>query len=35
MQRLVDLGFDKKQVLDALCLFQGNEDEAASYLFGG
>ncbi|KAH9561211.1 hypothetical protein CY35_05G008800, partial [Sphagnum magellanicum] len=35
VQRLVELGFDKNLVLHALCLFQGDEDQAAGYLFGG
>jgi DNA damage-inducible protein 1 len=35
VQRLVKLGFDKNLVLHALCLFQGDEDQAAGYLFGG
>ncbi|CAM6025874.1 unnamed protein product [Sphagnum balticum] len=35
VQRLVELGFDKNLVLHALRLFQGDEDQAAGYLFGG
>uniref|UniRef100_A0A7I4BGR1 DNA damage-inducible protein 1 n=1 Tax=Physcomitrium patens TaxID=3218 RepID=A0A7I4BGR1_PHYPA len=34
VQRLLDLGFDRSQVLEALSLFNGNEDHAAGYLFG-
>ncbi len=32
VQKLVELGFDKNLVLHAL---QGDEDQAAGYLFGG
>lgn len=33
--RLQELGFDKRTVLEALILTNGNEDEAAGILFGG
>eukprot|EP00850_Spirogloea_muscicola_P011427 SM000071S21051 [mRNA] locus=s71:163363:167484:+ [translate_table: standard] len=33
--RLSELGFDRAQVLKALALCRGNEEEAASLLFGG
>lgn len=35
VQRLMELGFDQATVIQALSLFNGNEDQAASYLFGG
>ncbi|CAK9256575.1 unnamed protein product [Sphagnum jensenii] len=35
VQRLVELGFDRRTVIQALTLFNGNEEQAASYLFGG
>jgi len=35
VQRLIELGFDRATVLQALSLFNGNEEQAASYLFGG
>jgi DNA damage-inducible protein 1 len=35
VQRLMELGFDQATVTQALSLFNGNEDQAASYLFGG
>ncbi|CAM6122989.1 unnamed protein product [Calypogeia fissa] len=33
--RLMELGFDRETVIQALSLFGGNEEQAASYLFGG
>ncbi|KAG0461615.1 hypothetical protein HPP92_021912 [Vanilla planifolia] len=33
--KLVELGFDREAVKQALRLFNGNEEQAASYLFGG
>lgn len=33
--RLMELGFDRESVTQALTLFGGNEEQAASYLFGG
>lgn len=33
--RLVELGFDRNSVIQALKLFNGNEDQAAGFLFGG
>eukprot|EP00850_Spirogloea_muscicola_P008509 SM000045S16254 [mRNA] locus=s45:582830:586859:+ [translate_table: standard] len=33
--RLSELGFDRAQVLEALALCRGNEEQAASLLFGG
>lgn len=33
--RLVELGFSKAEVVQALKFFDGNEDQAAGYLFGG
>lgn len=35
VQRLMELGFDRNTVVQALTLFNGNEELAASYLFGG
>lgn len=35
VQRLMELGFDRDTVIQALSLFNGNEEQAASYLFGG
>ena len=35
VQRLMELGFDQATVIQALSLFNGNEDQAAGYLFGG
>ncbi|XP_062218489.1 protein DNA-DAMAGE INDUCIBLE 1-like [Phragmites australis] len=33
--KLVELGFDRASVLQALKLFNGNEEQAAAFLFGG
>lgn len=33
--KLVELGFDRNSVIQALKLFNGNEEQAAGYLFGG
>ncbi|KAL7591012.1 protein DNA-DAMAGE INDUCIBLE 1 [Lactuca sativa] len=33
--KLVELGFDRSSVIQALKLFNGNEEQAAGYLFGG
>lgn len=33
--RLVELGFGREAVIQALNFFDGNEDQAAGYLFGG
>ncbi|KAL8150673.1 hypothetical protein V2J09_020481 [Rumex salicifolius] len=33
--KLVELGFDRQSVIQALKLFNGNEDQAAGFLFGG
>ncbi|MCO5591895.1 hypothetical protein L7F22_045888 [Adiantum nelumboides] len=33
--KLMQLGFDRNKCLQALQLFNGNEEQAASYLFGG
>ncbi|KAL9235255.1 hypothetical protein vseg_010030 [Gypsophila vaccaria] len=33
--KLVELGFDRNSVIEALKLFNGNEDLAAGFLFGG
>ncbi|GLJ08774.1 hypothetical protein SUGI_0095470 [Cryptomeria japonica] len=33
--RLMELGFDRATVIQALTLFNGNEEQAAGYLFGG
>eukprot|EP00252_Welwitschia_mirabilis_P024438 TRINITY_DN7254_c0_g2_i1.p1 TRINITY_DN7254_c0_g2~~TRINITY_DN7254_c0_g2_i1.p1 ORF type:complete len:410 (-),score=119.23 TRINITY_DN7254_c0_g2_i1:202-1431(-) len=33
--RLVELGFDRASVIQALTLFNGNEEQAAAFLFGG
>eukprot|EP01018_Ginkgo_biloba_P025158 Gb_22133 [translate_table: standard] len=33
--KLVELGFDRAAVIQALNLFNGNEEQAAGYLFGG
>lgn len=35
IQALVDLGFDRAAAENALLLCNGNQDQAASYLFGG
>ncbi|GAQ81962.1 DNA damage-inducible protein 1 [Klebsormidium nitens] len=35
IQALVDLGFDRAAAQNALLLCNGNQDQAASYLFGG
>ncbi|GAB4845860.1 DNA damage-inducible protein 1, variant 2 [Ancistrocladus abbreviatus] len=35
VSRLVELGFERNSVVQALKLFDGNEDMAASFLFGG
>lgn len=35
IKRLMELGFDRQSVVQALSLFGGNEEQAASYLFGG
>ncbi|OAY66063.1 DNA damage-inducible protein 1 [Ananas comosus] len=34
VQKLVELGFDRNSVIQALKLFNGNEDQAAGFLFG-
>jgi len=31
----VDLGFDRASVIQALKLLDGNEEQAAAFLFGG
>ncbi|EPS70898.1 hypothetical protein M569_03862, partial [Genlisea aurea] len=33
--KLVELGFDREQAIQALQLFNGNEEQAAGFLFGG
>lgn len=33
--KLVELGFERNAVIQALKLFEGNEEQAASFLFGG
>jgi DNA damage-inducible protein 1 len=33
--KLVELGFDRASVIQALKLCNGNEDQAAGFLFGG
>jgi DNA damage-inducible protein 1 len=33
--KLVELGFDRASVTQALKLFNGNEEQAAAFLFGG
>uniref|UniRef100_A0A0A9DYA4 UBA domain-containing protein n=1 Tax=Arundo donax TaxID=35708 RepID=A0A0A9DYA4_ARUDO len=33
--KLVELGFDRASVVQALKLFNGNEEQAAAFLFGG
>ena len=33
--KLVELGFERDAVVQALKLFNGNEDQAAGFLFGG
>ena len=33
--KLVELGFGREAVIQALKLFEGNEDQAAGFLFGG
>ena len=33
--KLVELGFDRRAAIQALNLFNGNEEQAAGYLFGG
>ncbi|KAH9610433.1 hypothetical protein KSS87_007358 [Heliosperma pusillum] len=35
ISKLVELGFDRSSVIQALQLFNGNEDQAAGFLFGG
>ena len=35
VSKLVELGFGREAVIHALKLFNGNEEQAASYLFGG
>lgn len=35
VKRLVELGFGREAVIQALNLCDGNEDQAAGYLFGG
>ncbi|WOK92594.1 UBA domain-containing protein mud1 [Canna indica] len=35
ISKLVELGFDRASVIQALRLFNGNEDQAAAFLFGG
>lgn len=33
--KLVELGFSREAVVQALTLFNGNEEQAAGFLFGG
>lgn len=33
--KLVELGFERNDVIQALKLFNGNEEQAAGFLFGG
>lgn len=33
--KLVELGFERGAVIQALGLFNGNEEQAAGFLFGG
>lgn len=33
--KLVELGFERGAVIQALRLFNGNEEQAAGFLFGG
>jgi DNA damage-inducible protein 1 len=33
--KLVELGFGREAVIQALKLFDGNEEQAAGFLFGG
>lgn len=33
--KLVELGFGREAVVQALKFFDGNEEQAAAYLFGG
>lgn len=35
VNKLVELGFDTASATQALRLFNGNEDKAAAFLFGG
>ncbi|XP_051125068.1 protein DNA-DAMAGE INDUCIBLE 1 [Andrographis paniculata] len=35
VSKLVELGFQREQVIQALKLFNGNEEQAAGFLFGG
>lgn len=35
VMKLVELGFDRNAVIQALKLFNGNEEQAAGFLFGG
>ncbi|GFS45194.1 ubiquitin family protein [Actinidia rufa] len=35
VSRLIELGFEREAVIQALKFFDGNEDQAAGYLFGG
>ncbi|KNA09910.1 hypothetical protein SOVF_149300 [Spinacia oleracea] len=35
VSKLVELGFERSQVVQALQLFNGNEEQAAGFLFGG